>query len=168
IFKQAPAFNSTLNVTTTLSPTLTNEFIFGVSQNNLTLDPTVANAASYSGIGFNFALPFPNYPPTQWFNITFSGTPNQNFGGTTGYSQFPYKNSNTTFDIYDNVSKVLGTHTAKAGFYYQRSRKDQAAGDSASINFNNNVNDPNNTGHPYSNALLGQFNTVNEPNIVVS
>ncbi|MGH9836812.1 MAG: carboxypeptidase regulatory-like domain-containing protein, partial [Blastocatellia bacterium] len=37
IFKQAPAFNGTLNVTSTLSPTLTNEFIFGGSQNNLTL-----------------------------------------------------------------------------------------------------------------------------------
>src|SRR5262249_36331700 len=62
IFKQAPAWNGTLNVTSTLSPTLTNEFIFGASQNNLTLDPTVENAASYSGIGFNFALPFAGYP----------------------------------------------------------------------------------------------------------
>ncbi len=164
IFKQAPAWNGVLNVTSTLSPTLTNEFIFGSSQNNLTLDPTVANAASYSGIGFNFALPFP-YPASQWFNITFGGIPSQNFGGTTGYSQFPYKNSNTTFDIYDNVSKIFGSHTLKAGFYYQRSRKDQAAGDSAAINFNNNVNNPNNTGHPYSNALLGEFNTYRQPNI---
>ncbi len=164
IFKQAPAWNSTLNVTSTISATLTNEFIFGASQNNLTLDPTVADAASYSGIGFNFAMPF-SYPPSQWFNITFGGTPNQNFAGTTGYSQFPYKNSNTTFDIYDNLSKVWGTHTIKAGFYYQRSRKDQAAGNSAAINFNNNVNDPNNTGHPYANALLGFFNTYQQPNI---
>jgi hypothetical protein len=165
IFKQAPAWNGTVNVTSALSSSLTNEFIFGASQNNLTLDPTVADAGSYSGIGFNFALPFQGYPPSQWFNITFGGTPNQNFGGTTGYSQFPYKNSNTTFDIYDNVSKVVGTHTLKAGIYYQRSRKDQAAGDSAAISFSNNVNNPNNTGHPYANALLGNFDTFNQPNI---
>ena len=164
IFKQAPAWNSTFNLTSTLSPTLTNEFIFGASQNNLTLNPSVENAASYSGIGLDFALPF-SYPANQWFNITFGGIANNNFGGTTGYSQFPYKNSNTTFDIYDNVSKVAGTHTLKAGFYFQRSRKDQAAGDSAAINFSNNVNDPNNTGHPYSNALLGFFNTYQQPNI---
>jgi hypothetical protein len=167
IFKQAPAWNSTINVTSALSPTLTNEFIFGASQNNLTLDPTVADAASYSGIGFNFALPFPNYPPVQWFNITFGGVTNQNFGGTTGYSQYPYKNSNTTFDIYDNVSKVVGVHTLKAGFYYQRSRKDQAAGDSAAISFSNNTNNPLNSGHPYANALLGNFDTFREPNIGV-
>ncbi len=164
IFKQGPAWNGVLNVTSVLSPTLTNEFIFGASQNNLTLDPTVADAASYSGIGFSFALPF-SYPTSQWFNITFGGIPNQNFAGTTGYSQFPYKNSNTTFDIYDNISKILGTHTLKAGFYYQRSRKDQAAGDSAAINFNNNVNNPSNAGHPYANTLLGNFETYRQPNI---
>ncbi len=167
IFKQGPAWNGALNVTSALSSTLTNEFIFGASQNNLTLDPTDADKASYSGIGFNFALPFPGYPPAQWFNITFGGVPNQNFGGTNGYSQFPYKNSNTTFDIYDNVSKVVGTHTMKFGFYYQRSRKDQAAGGSAAINFSNNPNNPNNTGHPYANALLGNFDTFQEPNIGV-
>jgi hypothetical protein len=164
IFKQAPAWNSNLTVTSALSPTLTNEFIFGASQNNLTLDPTVADAATYSGIGFGFATPFP-YPSNQFFNITFGGIPDQNFGGTTGYSQFPYKNSNTTFDIYDNVSKVVGTHTLKAGFYYQRSRKDQAAGDSAAIAFGNNANNPNNSGHPYANALLGNFDTYRQPNI---
>ena len=164
VFRQAPAWNGTLNLTSTLSPTLTNEFIFGASQNNLTLDPSVADAASYSGIGLNFALPFP-YSPNQWFNITFGGVANQNFGGTTGYGAYPYKNSNTTFDIYDNVSKVFGTHTAKAGFYFQRSRKDQVAGNSASISFSNNVNNPNNTGHPYANALLGYFDSFSEPNI---
>jgi hypothetical protein len=167
IFKQAPAWNGTLNVTSALSPTLTNEFIFGASQNNLTLDPTVEDAASYSGIGFDFNLPFPGYPAAQWFNITFGGIPNTNFGGVNGYSQYPYKNSNTTFDIYDNVSKVVGTHTLKAGFYYQRSRKDQAAGDSAFITFSNNVNNPNNAGHPYANALLGNFDTFRQPNIGV-
>ncbi len=164
IFKQAPAWNGTLNVTNTLSPTMTNEFIFGASQNNLTLNPTNANAASYSGIGLNFALPFP-YPPSQWFNIGFAGIPNQGFAGTSGYGAYPYKNSNTTFDIYDNFSKVLNTHTLKAGFYYQRSRKDQAAGNSASLQFNANVNDSNNAGHPYANALLGNFNTYSQPNI---
>jgi hypothetical protein len=176
IFKQAPAWNSTLNVTSALSSTLTNEFIFGASQNNLTLDPTDANAATYSGFGFGFALPFPNYPANQFFNLQFSGitglkntsdAASPGIAGTNGYSQFPYKNSNTTFDIYDNVSKVIGTHTAKAGFYYQRSRKDQAAGDSATIVFSNNTNNPNNTGYPFANALLGNFDSFKEPNIGV-
>ncbi len=140
-FKQAPAFNGTYNLTTTLSPTLTNEFVFGGSQNNLTLDPTNADAATYKGFGFTWQTPF----------------------RTNGYSQFPYKNSNTTFDFYDNVSKVFGTHSAKAGIYINRSRKDQAAGNSMSINFGNTSANSANTGHPYANALLGNFDNLNQP-----
>ncbi|MBO0799696.1 MAG: TonB-dependent receptor plug domain-containing protein, partial [Blastocatellia bacterium] len=175
IFKQSPAWNSTLNVTSALSPTLTNEFIFGASHNSLTLDPTNANALTYSGLGFNFQQPNA-YPANQFYNIEFSGitglhnttdAASPGIAGSYNYTQFPYKNDNTTFDIYDNVSKVIGTHTAKAGFYYQRSRKDQAAGDSATILFSNNANNPNNTGYPYANALLGNFDTYNEPNIGV-
>ncbi len=164
IFKQAPAWNGAYNLTTTLSPTLTNEFVFGASQNNLTLDPTNADAATYKGFGFTWKTPFP-YPAAQFININFSGVPDQNFAGTNGYSQFPYKNSNTTFDIYDNVSKVVGTHTAKAGIYINRSRKDQAAGNSMSVNFVNNPNNPGNAGHPYANALLGNFDNLTQPTI---
>jgi hypothetical protein len=51
IFKQGPAWNASLNVTSSLSPTLTNEFIFGPSQNNLTLDPQDPAAATFAGIG---------------------------------------------------------------------------------------------------------------------
>ncbi|MCI0662812.1 MAG: Plug and carboxypeptidase regulatory-like domain-containing protein [Acidobacteria bacterium] len=162
IFRQAPAWNSVLNVTSTLSPTLTNEFVFGGSQNNLTLDPTNADAATLKGLGLTFKTPFA-YPPSQFVNISFGGITNQNFAGPNGYSQFPYKNSNTTFDIYDNISKVMGTHTAKAGIYINRSRKDQAAGNSMAINFSNNTNNPFNAGHPYANALLGNFDNISQP-----
>ena len=162
IFKQGPAWNAALNVTTSLSPTMTNEFIFGPSQNNLTQDPEDPNAATYSGIGLNFATPFP-YPPGQFINITFGGITNQNFGAINAYDRFPYKNSNSTFDFYDNLSKVWGSHTTKAGIYIQRSRKDQAAGNSMRINFDINSSNPGNTGHPFANALLGNFTTFQQP-----
>jgi hypothetical protein len=171
-FKQAPAWNGVYNLTTTLSPTLTNEFVFGSSQNNLTLNPSDPNAATYSGFGFNWATPFP-YPPTQFININFGNgyIAGHNWAGSNGYSQFPYKNSNTTFDIYDNLSKVWGSHSMKAGIYINRSRKDQAAGNSMSMTFNPlnnpggtaNLANPNNTGHAYADALLGAFNTLNQP-----
>ena len=161
-FKQAPAFNGTFNITSTLSSSLTNEFVFGGSQNNLTLNPTNTDAATYKGFGFTWKTPFP-YSAAQFINIGFGGIPNQTFAGTAGYSQFPYKNSNTTFDFYDNVSKVFGSHNAKAGIYIQRSRKDQAAGASMNINFGVDPNDPNNAQHPYASAALGFFNNLNQP-----
>jgi hypothetical protein len=161
-FKQGPARNAALNITTNISPTLVNEFLFGPSQNNLTLDPVDPNAGTMKGIGLTFTPPY-TYNQSQFVNINFSGTPNTTFGAITNYAQFPYKNSNTTFDFLDNVSKVWGKHLIKTGIFVQRSRKDQAAGASMTLNFSNNTANPNNTGHPYSNALLGNFDSMNEP-----
>jgi outer membrane receptor protein involved in Fe transport len=163
VFKQGPAKNAALNITTVLSPTMTNEFVFGPSQNNLTLDPVDPSAATFAGIGLKFTPPFP-YSPHQFVNFEFGGVPNQTFAAITNYSQFPYKNSNTTFDFYDNFSKIKGNHALKFGVYVQRQRKDQAAGDSMRINFNTNVNNPLDAGHPYANALLGNFNWLRAPN----
>jgi hypothetical protein len=53
IFQQ-PAKNVSLNITSTLSPTMTNEFIFGPSQNKLSLDAVDPNAGTLGGIGLNF------------------------------------------------------------------------------------------------------------------
>jgi hypothetical protein len=161
-FKQGPARNAALNITTNFTPTLVNEFIFGPSQNNLTLDPLDPNAGTYSGIGLTYKLPWA-YNPYQFINIGFGGTPNQTFGAINAYSQFPYKNSNTTFDFLDNVSKVWGKHLLKTGLFFQRSRKDQAAGASMSIQFSNNTSNPNNAGHPFANALLGNFDSYQQP-----
>ncbi len=162
IFKQGPARNAALNITTTISPTLVNEFIFGPSQNNLTLDPVDKNTGTYSGLGLTFKTPFP-YPAAQFININFGGIPAQSFAEIQSYSQFPYKNSNTTFDFIDNISKVWRAHMVKAGIFMQRSRKDQSAGDSMRMSFQHNVRNPNNAGHPYANALLGNFDSFSQP-----
>jgi hypothetical protein len=163
IFKQGPARNGSLNITSSISKTLVNEFVFGPSQNNLTLDSEDPTIGTLPGIGANFKPPFP-YPSNQFVNINFSGIANQSFGAITNYDRFPYKNSNTTFDFMDNLSKVWRRHLLKTGVFVHRSRKDQAAGNSMTINFANNNNNPNNSGHPYSNALLGEFDSLLAPN----
>ncbi|MGA1368957.1 MAG: tetratricopeptide repeat protein [Blastocatellia bacterium] len=86
------------------------------------------NAGTFGGLGFRWATPFA-YPASQFINIAFGNgyAAGHNWAGTAGYTQFPYKNSNTTFDFYDNLSKVMGSHTIKAGIYVNHSWKDQAA-----------------------------------------
>ena len=42
-------------------------------------------------------------------------------------AQAPFSNFNTTYDVVANLTKVIGPHAAKAGFYYQKSLKDQSA-----------------------------------------
>ena len=88
----------------------------------------------------------------------------------TNYNGLPFINQNHTFNFIDNVSKIIGSHTIKAGFYAQRSRKDQTvfARTDGDINFANNANHPLNTQHPYSNALLGIYNSYIQANVTSS
>jgi hypothetical protein len=160
VLKQ-PGRNASLNITASLSPTLVNEFIFGLSRNDITFDPVVANAGTMQGLGLTFTTPYP-YSSEQFVNITFAGTPNQSFSPISG-ALFPYKNANTNFDFVENLSKVWGKHLVKFGFFAQRSRKDQPAGSSMGIAFSNNPSNSNNAGHPYANALLGNFESLSEP-----
>jgi Carboxypeptidase regulatory-like domain/TonB-dependent Receptor Plug Domain len=171
-----PGRNGVLTLTHNFSPTLTNEFIFGPSSNFIDLRPADDRALA-SANNINIPKLFPNvgfgYVPNFRFGgiggINNSGTggnpaipafPNMNFNG------LPFINQNHTFNFIDNLSKIVGSHTIKLGFYAQRSRKDQTvfARTDGDINFENNSNHPLNTGHPYSNALLGIYNTYIQAN----
>jgi len=171
-----PGRNGVLTLTHTFSPTLTNEFIFGPSSNFIDLRPADDRALASTN-NINIPKLFPN--------VGFGYVPNFRFGGIGGinnsggggnpaspafpnmnYNGLPFINQNHTFNFIDNVSKIIGAHTLKAGFYAQRSRKDQTvfARTDGDINFENNPNHPLNTGHPYSNALLGIYNTYIQAN----
>ena len=67
----------------------------------------------------------------------------------------------------DNLTKVRGNHTMKTGIYLQRgSNKRTSFTDvQANINFDNDDNNPLNTGHPFANALIGIYNTYQQASI---
>lgn len=166
VLQKTPAKNGSLNITTTLSPTMVNEFTFGPSKNYLSYrinDP--AQAPTFNNLGLSFTPPYA-YSPEQVVDVSFTGftgIANTGLANVNGFSRYPYNNSNTTFDFTDNLSKVFGTHNAKVGVFIQRSRKDQSQGNSMRITFGNNAQNPNNAGNPYANALLGNFDTLQEP-----
>jgi hypothetical protein len=78
----------------------------------------------------------------------------------------PFTNWNRTYDVVVNLTKVLGPHTAKAGFYYQHSSKPQAAfaNWNGNVNFQDNANNPYDTGFGYANAATGVFNSYQQAN----
>jgi hypothetical protein len=69
---------------------------------------------------------FPNVGAGYVPNFRYGGIANQTFP-FTDFNGLPFINQNHTFNFIDNVSKIIGTHTIKAGFYAQRSRKDQTS-----------------------------------------
>lgn len=157
-----PGRNGVLTLTHNFSPTLTNEFIFGPSSNFIELKPSTDGALAKT---YNLNVPklFPNIGAGYVPNFRFAGIPNQTFPNID-FNGLPFINQNHTFNFIDNLSKVTGSHAIKMGFYAQRSRKDQTsfARTDGDINFDNNVNHPLNTGHPYSNALLGIYNSYTQ------
>jgi Carboxypeptidase regulatory-like domain/TonB-dependent Receptor Plug Domain len=97
--------------------------------------------------------------------------PQFNFGGGRianspfyNTNQAPFTNFNTTYDIVANLTKVMGNHAAKAGFYYQKSLKDQSnfANFNGSMSFNNDSNNPYDAQHPFANAALGVYSSFNQ------
>ncbi|HKX30560.1 MAG TPA: carboxypeptidase regulatory-like domain-containing protein [Blastocatellia bacterium] len=179
-----PGRNGVLSLTHTFSPTLTNEFIFGPSSNFIDLRPNDERALAstyninipklFPGIGAGYV---PNFRFGGIANINDSGAPASGQGGNTNpsfantnYNGLPFINVNHTFNFIDNVSKIIGTHTLKAGIYAQRSRKDQTvfARTDGDINFFNDANNPLNSQHPFANALLGIYNSYTQANNFVN
>ncbi len=154
-YKQ-PAQAGIVNVTTVLSPTLTNEFIFGPGRNRLTILPTT-DGQNASKMGLDVRMPFPK---ANALNLV----PSMNFGGVSSAPNYnlnnvPFYNVNDTFDFTDNIMKVMSNHQLKFGFYVQRSRKDQTT--ESPINgqfyFDRDTANPGDTNWAFSNALIGNF-----------
>ncbi len=123
------------NLVHVFSPTLTNEFVFAEAKflNPIHLtNPDVVNPDKLSGFKFTglFANPFMPQIPNTW------GWNNAN----VGFATYPYgapwsaggKNAfgklSDTPNISDNITKVWGTHTLKAGFYWDYARNNQTGG----------------------------------------
>ena len=86
--------------------------------------------------------------------------PNQLFPG--------FLNINRTQDVAVSLTKVMGRHTMKAGFYNNHSYKAQNTGAGGVpnlgfqgyVNFGNDTNNPLDTGFGYANAAIGRVHAV--------
>ena len=158
-----PGRSVAAGMTWTLSPTMTNEFNWGFTHNSILIDEA-GTALTTSASGVNLPELYPN-------SVQDSYLPAVNFNGTRitatpslGTGDAPFINYNTTIDTIDNLTKVWGKHTIKAGIYMQRSRKNQTsfASFNGSYNFGDNPSNPFDTGFGWSNALLGVYNTYTQ------
>ena len=162
-----PGWSWVNNVTTTINPTLTNEFIFGSSKNVLNIDP-VDDTFARSKLGLSYQMPFPQGDTLGLVqNWRWGGVPNAPF---TSFNGTPFRNFNHTYDFTDNVAKIKGAHTMKVGIYLHKSLKDQTAFTAVNgdIWFDRNSNNPNDTNWAFSNALLGNFDRLAQSNTVLN
>jgi hypothetical protein len=163
------SWNLSLNLTTTFTPTLLNEFSLGPSVTRGDIRGTNGNLTVGKN---NISLPllYPVSPETSIPDIGFQG--NNNLAYPWSYfGANPWFQANTTINVNDNLTWVKGNHTLKFGLFYQRSRKDQIAwgNSNGQFSFSNcpTSSDPsgcsdNLSGMAYASALLGEFSNFSQ------
>ncbi len=158
VYRHRRGNNYNVGITTTFSPTLINQFSAGESdyREDFTLQ---GNGYSRDTWGITFPLLFAGgnngnrIPAVNFSNQT----------GITGSGQ-PSKAATPTFIFQDNLTKISGAHSIKAGFYLENMNMNELnqAGDNGSFSFGNSSLNPRNTGVPWANALLGVFDSYTE------
>jgi hypothetical protein len=173
-----PGYNWSGHIVNTISPSMVNEIVIGVGHNNngnkRTHGDQDSNYYRTSSLNPPTLRPFPTGPMYEPYlpMASFSGGSRPNPGSLTpgtyagGGNTIPYKNFNDTYTIQDDLTKLLGNHSLKAGVYYEYNSKiEPMAGTQYAGNFNfgsNAASNPLDSGDGYSNALLGIFQTYTE------
>jgi hypothetical protein len=149
------------NFTHVFSPTTTNEFVFTLARyiNPSTL--TNPAAVDRTKIGFNV---------TGLFGHTTAQIPNfqgpwggafpniEEFSFDGGFQGNAFGAIKRDPALYDNFTKVIGSHTLKAGFYWDTSENIQSSG-GLGVSDNGNYNlgwGPNSSGNVVADFLLGK------------
>jgi hypothetical protein len=167
-----PGHGYAASVVYAISPTLINEATVGESWNTWSWYSTDKYASEsrslFSSIPALFPLPTTNPSGVSVTNgylpllpqVTFgtsSPEPNAMTYTRNSTSAGNYENFNTIWTVTDNLTKILGGHSVKAGIYIERNVKIQPSGPAytGSFSFAPDANNPLNTGNGYANAFLG-------------
>jgi len=148
-----------------ISPTLVNELVLGYNWRweSETIPDDQLQKLKRSTVGYNAPQLFPESNPLDLLpNVTFGGIPNV---ANITLTNIPYTVRYPTYTITDNVTKISGPHTFKAGIFLNRQSQTGAASTNrGSVNFSSNANNPLESGHTFANAALGVFNNVSQAN----
>jgi len=170
--KNGPGKTLSFTLTHIFTPTLTNEFIYGAGRGGVLIAPA-DDRATRASTSINTPLLFPeantgNLIPSLAFGGIASITTNAAnpaASGTVGTSVFgPFDQKFVINNFIDNVTKVSGKHTLKAGVYYQRAsnRSNSQTNVEANIDFTSTASNPLNSGYPFANALLGVYTSYTQ------
>ena len=156
--------NFVFNVTYTFSPTMVNELNLGTagwSETQLYNKEDLAKA-QLNPNGYNVPALYSGVNPLNLLpNATFGVTNSADFGWD---SRFPMKDQVRSYSGTDNITKIIGSHTLKFGIDAQTDSYAQPSNNrvgSFSYNADPSKN-PNDSNYGYSNALLGNFDTMSQ------
>ncbi len=148
------------------SPTLVNEAMLGYAYN---FGPPSWTGDGIKGLqrstyGFNAGALTPSNNPLNLMPV-------MSFGGVVGAAslgydgRFPFNGARNAYNFSDNVNKIVGSHSIKAGIFFERLRQRDgpwANNFTGNFDFGRNVNNPLDTNYAFANAAMGIFNSYTE------
>ncbi len=170
-----PGYIHRVHMTDAINPTTVNELAFGIGHDNYGFTPQATPTQLLRSNTLNppelYTIPtgslYQNYLPCANFaggNLPNAGyySPGDQQGPGFSCGLVPYKNFNDGYTAQDDISHIVGSHSLKAGVYYEYSSKvEPSAGGNymGNFNFGSTTNNPLDTNDGYANALLGIYQT---------
>ncbi len=164
-YRKKPGSSWSYNLINVISPTMTNEFIFGYNRltqlvdNDTSADPSIWNKDK---LGFTYKELYDGVNLQNRF-------PRFNCGvGSCNYSGFPsgWLSEAKQFAFTDNYSWIKGNHSLKFGglFNFNINGQQPSWTDVPNLNFGSNVDNTMDTGNQFANTLLGNYTSVSQTN----
>jgi hypothetical protein len=163
INREGTTTNYAATWTSTITPTLVNEAIFGHGTFVTNIEAST-NGFSRAVTGITTPLLFPNanapydiIPSMTFGGLTNQTAPSVSINGSPFFQQIP------SYNVTDNLTKTLGKHTLKGGiyFYHANAFNSPQSPAQSSVDYSTNqgtqANFPLDAGDPFANALLGVF-----------
>ncbi len=157
---KGPGVAMVAHLTTTISPTLTNEFVAGYTTDHIALTNTgpIARPSSFTmqGIfknGYKGVLP----------GIALCCNPQNNFGEDTGDE--PWFNSNPTYTYRDQMNLISGAHNLTFGGELDAAQKNEMQGGDMQGFLFFNTGSPISTGNALADMFTGRINSFNQVNV---
>jgi hypothetical protein len=150
-----PGYITSVSLQHSFTPTTINYFSFSIGKNSIhgTPDDSVILRPA-------LGLTFPEIYPANRSNVA----PQVSISGFAGYNSGDrIKNGNGTFTWRDDFSRVLGSHTLKAGAQITRARKNENTNvrDEGAVTFNPSA--ARTSRNVIADVLLGNFQNYTEP-----
>ena len=160
-----PGTSFVANLTSTLSPSLLNEFVFSYTADHIYLS-SVGNVQRPS----NFDMPgiFQNGYRDLLPNVTIENTAEYGGGFNIGTGYAPWNNANPTYTFKDNITKIIGGHNLFMGVYYVAAQKNEDSSTFAdtqgSLTFNGTATGS--TGNGFADFLIGDIYSFDQTNLI--
>jgi len=165
LYYDRPKENGALQITSTVTPTVVNQFSFGA-----TVDVNIIDTIGSGWDRRQYGIDYPFFYDAS-LKINPTKIPNVSVSGIGSFSGGPYP-SHSTGPIYqwrEDLSKVMSRHNIKVGAYHERAQQNDmdavlvgGMNQNGVFTFGASKANPLTTGNAMADMLLGNFDTYQE------